>query len=307
MNIKLDLLRSFITVAECGNLQEASEILSRTPSAISMGLKQLKEQLGAELFETDRKSSLTPIGRFVFQEGSRALTDFDESMSTIQRFANGEMGVVRIATVPSVATRLLPAVVREFRHLAPNVRLELRDTDSAMVAAAVRNGSVDCGVASLSRVSNDLVCELLLEEPFGVVCRPDHPLAQSKKPLSWKSLEGVSFISNGLCAQIHDSDFSRLNSNTTVQIHNIATLLSFIQQDMGVTLLPRLAVPTQDEFSFLPLADKTAVRQLYFLQQRHHRLSPAALAFKAEIQKKATASAVASKCDNQMMRRRQTG
>lgn len=289
MNIKLDLLRSFITVAECGNLQEASEKLSRTPSAISMSLKQLNEQLGADLFETDRKSSLTPIGRFVLEEGSRALTDFDESMKTIQRYTQGEMGAVRIATVPSVATRLLPAVVRQFREVAPNVRLELRDTDSEMVAAAVRNGSVDCGIASLSLAANDLTCELLLEEPFGLVCRPDHPLAQSKKPLRWKSLEAASFISNGLCAQIRDSEFDRVNNSTTVKIHNIATLLSFIEQNMGVTLLPRLAVPEEKDFVFLTLADKSAVRQLYFLQQRHHRLSPAALAFKTLIQKKATA------------------
>jgi DNA-binding transcriptional LysR family regulator len=289
MNIKLDLLRSFITVAECGNLQEASEILSRTPSAISMSLKQLNESLGAELFETDRKSSLTPIGRFVLQEGRRALADFDESMYTIQRYAHGEMGVVKISTVPSVATRLLPDVVREFRKTAPNVRLELRDTDSEMVAAAVRNGSAECGIASLPLASNDLTCELLLEEPFGLVCRPDHPLAKTTMPLTWQSLEGISFISNGLLAQIRDNDFNRINSDTTIQVHNISTLLSFIQQDMGVTLLPRLAVPEQKDFVFLSLADKTAVRQLYFLQQRHHRLSPAALAFKTLIQKKATA------------------
>ena len=289
MNIKLDLLRSFITVAECGNLQEASEILSRTPSAISMSLKQLNEALGAELFETDRKSSLTPIGRFVLKEGRRALTDFDESMNTIQRYAHGEMGVVKISTVPSVATRLLPDVVREFRKTAPNVRLELRDTDSEMVAAAVRNGSAECGIASLPLASNDLTCELLLEEPFGLVCRPDHPLAKTTMPLTWQSLEGISFISNGLLAQIRDNDFNRINSDTTIQVHNISTLLSFIQQDMGVTLLPRLAVPEQKDFVFLTLADKTAVRQLYFLQQRHHRLSPAAFAFKTLIQKKAIA------------------
>ena len=289
MNIKLDLLRSFITVAECGNLQEASEILSRTPSAISMSLKQLNESLGAELFKTDRKSSLTPIGRFVLKEGRRALADFDESMNTIQRYAHGEMGVVKIATVPSVATRLLPDVVRQFRKTAPNVRLELRDTDSEMVAAAVRNGSAECGIASLPLASNDLTCELLLEEPFGLVCRPDHPLAKTTMPLTWQSLEGISFISNGLLAQIRDNDFNRINSDTTIQVHNISTLLSFIQQDMGVTLLPRLAVPQQKDFVFLTLADKTAVRQLYFLQQRHHRLSPAALAFKTLIQKKAIA------------------
>lgn len=280
MNIKLDVLRCFITVAECGNLQEASGILSRTPSAISMSLKQLKEQLGTELFETDRKSSLTPAGRFVLEEGRRALNDFDESMQTIRGYAHGEMGIVRIATVPSVATHLLPRIVAEFQTQIPNVRLELRDTDSVTVANAVRSGSVDCGIASISFTSQDLHHELLLEEPFGVVCRSDHSLAQTKSPLKWESLKVVDFISNGLCDQIQNEDFRHFNNHTKIRVHNITTLLGFIQQGMGVTLLPRLAMQNQEGFSFLPLADKTATRKLYFLAHRHHRLSPAGELFK---------------------------
>jgi DNA-binding transcriptional LysR family regulator len=283
MNIKPENLRTFVTVADCGTLQEASEILGRTPSAISMSLKQLSEQLNAELFETDRKSNLTPVGHFVLAESRRALSSFDESVRTIQGYTKGEMGMVRIATVPSVASHLMPSVVSRFRQQAPKVRLELRDTDSVMVATAVQNGSVDCGIASLSFASQDLRHELLLEEPFGLVCRPDHALARSKKPLQWKDLESVNFISNGLCAQIRDENFSRINSNTAIQVHNIVTLLGFIQQGMGVTLLPKLAVADHPEFCFLPLADKSAVRQLYFLENRHHRISPAGVVFKGEV------------------------
>ena len=283
MNIKPENLRTFVTVADCGNLHEASEILGRTPSAISMSLKQLSEQLGADLFETDRKSNLTPTGQFVLEESRRALSSFDESVRTIQRYTQGEMGVVRVATVPSVASHLLPDVVSRFQKKAPKVRLELRDTDSVMVAAAVQNGSVDCGVASLSFASHDLHHQLLLEEPFGLVCRPDHPLAKSKQPLKWQALEDVTFISNGLCEQIRDEQFVRINSNTAIQVHNIVTLLGFIQQGMGVTLLPRLAVPDEGDLCFLPLADKSAVRRLYFLESKHHRISPAGVVFKGEV------------------------
>ena len=283
LNIKPENLRTFVTVADCGTLQEASEILGRTPSAISMSLKQLSEQLGAELFETDRKSNLTPTGRFVLEESRRALSGFDESVRTIQRYTKGEMGVVRIAAVPSVASHLLPDVVSRFQEKSPSVRLELRDTDSVMVATAVRNGSVDCGIASLSFASKDLQHELLLEEPFGLVCRPDHPLAATQHPLPWSALEGVDFISNGLCSQIRDESFSQINSDTLIQVYNIVTLLGFIHQGMGVTLLPRLAMTDQSELCFLPLADKAAVRRLYFLQHKHHRISPAGMVFKGEV------------------------
>lgn len=283
MNIKPENLHTFVTVADCGTLQEASEVLGRTPSAISMTLKQLSEQLEAELFETDRKSNLTPTGHFVLAESRRALKSFNETVETIQRYTKGEIGTVRVATVPSVASHLLPEVVSLFQKKVPRVRLELRDTDSITVATAVQSGSVDCGVASLPFASQDLRHELLLEEPFGLVCRPDHPLARTRRQLTWQALEGVTFISNNLCSQIQDERFIRMNTNTAIQVHSIMTLLGFVQQGMGVTLLPRLAVPESEDFCFLPLKDKRAIRRLYFLEPRHRRISPAGLVFKDEM------------------------
>lgn len=283
MQIKPDALRTFVVVADCGTLAEAADVLNRTPSAISMTLKQFTAHFGAELFETDRKSTLTPFGRFVLEEGRRALNDFEESMRNIREHAEGEMGSVRLATVPSVATRMLPERVEKFQQRYPKVRLELRDLDSSLVAEAVRNGSVDLGIASLTSAAHDLVTGLLLEEPFGVVCRADHPLARRKKAIKWKDLENVKLISNGLNAMIKDPDFARLSANTTMHIHNTSTLLGFVEQGMGVTLLPKMALPQQGSYHFLPLADKSAVRRLYFLQHRQHRLSPAALAFKRHI------------------------
>lgn len=113
MNLKPEALRTFVTVASCGNLAEAAKCLNRTPSAISMALKQLETQLGAPLFETDRKSTLTALGRFALEEGQRALNDFDQSVRSIQRYINGETGIIRLATVPSFATRLLPEIIRQ--------------------------------------------------------------------------------------------------------------------------------------------------------------------------------------------------
>ena len=53
--IKLEMLRVFLAVAEEGALALAAQKLGRTPSALSMALSQLEAQVGAPLFETDRK------------------------------------------------------------------------------------------------------------------------------------------------------------------------------------------------------------------------------------------------------------
>lgn len=281
MNIKPDALRTFVTVASCGNLAEAAKQLNRTPSAISMALKQFEQHLGAPLFETDRKSTLTALGRFTLEEGQRALRDFDESVHTIRRYISGETGTIRLATVPSFATQFLPQIIRQFHADTPNVRLELRDLDSTLVTNAVRNGSVDFGIASHVAGSHDLQEELLLEEPFGVACQPRHQLAERKQPVDWETLRGEILISNGLITTIKNQECQHLLNNSHIHVHNTATLLSFVQQGIGITLLPRMAVGK--ELCFVPLADETVLRSLYFLQHRQHHLNPAALQLKTMI------------------------
>ena len=76
MAIKLEMLRVFRTVAEQGTLTGASAVFGRTPSAVSMMLKQLEDHIGAPLFETDRKNRLTPLGQLVLEESSRATDAF---------------------------------------------------------------------------------------------------------------------------------------------------------------------------------------------------------------------------------------
>ena len=106
--IKLEYLRVFATVAETRALNEAADRLGRTPSAISMTLKQIEDALGGPLFEGERKVALTPLGAFALRHAQTAVAGHNAATAAIRRFARGEEGEVRIAAVPSAATRLLP-------------------------------------------------------------------------------------------------------------------------------------------------------------------------------------------------------
>ncbi len=275
LNIKLDSLRTFLCVAQAGSLSEAARQLGRTPSAVSMSLKQLTQQLGAELFESERKNTLTPLGQFVAAETTRAVRDFDQTLLNIQRYKSGDSGTVKIASVPSVATRLLPDVFFSYKKQSPNVYIELRDIDSSAVAHHVSHAYVDLGIASITTASQNLLTEPLLEEPFGVVCRHDNVLCQ-KEAITWKQLKNQPFISNGLCSNIKHNEFQQVLDNAQLHIVNTSSLLQFVEQGMGITLLPRLALPPHSGIRFIPLTDKTVTRKLYLMQHKQHQLSTAA-------------------------------
>ena len=111
MTIKLDMLRTFRVVAEKGTLSAASDALGRTASAISMTLSQLEEDVGAPLFETDRKNRLTPLGLLVLEESGRATDAFQRSTDAIRRHALSTAGTVRIVAVPSATITVLPQAI----------------------------------------------------------------------------------------------------------------------------------------------------------------------------------------------------
>lgn len=83
MSIKLEILRCFTMIAQHGRLSDAADALGRTPSAVSMMLKQFEDTVGSPLFETARKSRLTPIGELIFAEVRRAVTHFENTASLL--------------------------------------------------------------------------------------------------------------------------------------------------------------------------------------------------------------------------------
>jgi DNA-binding transcriptional LysR family regulator len=282
--IKLEYLRVFATVAETQALSEAAERLGRTPSAISMTLKQIEESLGGPLFEGERKVALTPLGAFALHHARRAVAEHDAATAAIYRFAHGQEGEVRIAAVPSAATRLLPNAVAQLHRMRPGVQINLRDIDSTAVVRAVEDKSVEIGIASPTAMPTRLAMDLLLEDPFSLLCREDHPIARQGRPAKWSDIDPSEFIANGLCANITVAEVAELAGQAPLMVHNVSSLVAFVSAGYGVTLLPKLAIsPGSGDLRAVPLEAVGVSRKLYSITRSDETLAPSASALLAEI------------------------
>ena len=273
MNIKLEQLRVFVAVAENGSITEAARHIGRSAAAVSMTLSQVEHQVGARLFDGERKSKLTPLGRHTLQQARRAVDEHDNALRAIARFAGGEEGASRIAVVPSVSTRLLPAAVGEVTRGNPGAQIYIRDLDSNAIHQALIAGTVDFGVAAKPG-GEGLLAEFLLADPFRLVCRRDHRLASLTRPLDWRDLADETLIVNGLCHAIADDGWQQAFAASTLYIHNTWSILSFVEEGIGVTLLPALAQPISASLVALPLRRADLVRELHVLRREDSSLSP---------------------------------
>lgn len=239
--IRLEALRAFVEVADHGNIKDASEKLYRTPSALSMTLKQIEERLGCPLFETDRKSSLTDMGRFLYTQSVVLLRDYDRAMERIDAQSKARSGRLRIASVPSVASMLLPPFMQLFLQGRPDLDIDLVDTDSTDVRLLVETGQVDLGIAGAGPDVPGLAFDPIFRDPFKLVCKADSPLAAKGTLLDWSDLAGHPLIINEATRALPSPEFQSLARDARFSVRNVTSLLAMVSAGMGITLLPALA------------------------------------------------------------------
>lgn len=281
MTIKLGMLRVFREVAEKGSLAAAADALGRTPSAVSMMLAQLEADIGAPLFETERKSRLTALGRIVLEESARATDAFGRSVDAIRRNAASLAGTVRIAAVPSATITLLPEVIVAFRRARPEVRLEISDVDSKTVERRILLDEADIGI--LSTATNESGRgEPILEDDLGLVCRADSVTSRhaDSDGESWDLIDLEPLIANPLVLLVDHPKVRDVLKDCNMEARNTLTLLSFVRAGLGTTVLPRGAlINTSGTLRFIAPGDPPVRRQLRKIRRMSSSMSPAAVAF----------------------------
>ena len=279
MAIKIEMLRCFATVVKHGSLSEAADALGRTPSAVSMMLKQFEDHIGAPLFETARKSRLTPVGDLIYEEARREVTHFENTVTAIEGLARSELGYLRLAVTPSVATTVLPSVILKFTQRYPNVQIDIRDMDSAAIERELKRERADVGIGTLQAIDGMMRTELF-SDSFGVVCHKEHPLARAWDQLTWRDMKDYTFIANGLCSLIADPEFAPILDGSRLMVPNTASLLALVREGGAITVLPRLAVAKGfDDIAFLPLNDINERRSVQMVSRPTNMLLPVAREF----------------------------
>lgn len=97
-----------------------------------------------------------------------------------------------MACVPSVALRLMPAILASFKVEHPMVNVTLKEVSRHQIIHSLRSGDVELGVANVPGEDPDLDAKLLLTDSFALVMRRDHPLAW-RKTVSWETAPPLDF------------------------------------------------------------------------------------------------------------------
>ncbi|PKH01092.1 LysR family transcriptional regulator [Psychromonas sp. MB-3u-54] len=281
MNIKLQQLNHFVMVVEEGGFRAASNRANRSQAALSTSIKELEKILGQPLFESGNKLTLTPFGKICLPKIMQFLNAYSALDNDLRAAAAGQQGRVRIASVPSVAAKLIPSVLAAFCEKYPKVEVSLVDDNAAGVEARLLAGEVDLALGNSSNIEDDtLDFTPLLTDPIGVVCLRDNPIAAHSEGIKWQALLKQPFIRNGTCTLLDPTPARVLSQKALYSIENITSLFSVLELGIGITTLPKLAFPTNEtRLIWIPLTDPPLKRQIGIFKLADRTISPQAQSF----------------------------
>ncbi|WP_203299992.1 LysR substrate-binding domain-containing protein [Marinobacter sediminum] len=190
-----DVLRTFVAISECGTFTEAAKMVHRTPSALSMQIKQLEQNLGKSLFIREpRQVTLTAEGEVLLDYSRRLLRLNQEA---VQHFIAPSLeGKVGIGTSDDVGTRILPEVLAQFARSYPAVLVDVVVGSSKQNLARLDSGNLDMVLVTVAKEGRESRGEIIHDEPLvwagregsSAVLRTPLPIALAHEGCAWRQM-----------------------------------------------------------------------------------------------------------------------
>lgn len=262
--MELRLLKYFQAVAEELSFSKAAKKLRIAQPALSRAVRELEQELEAELLARNKRSvRLTPAGSVLLHETGIILGLCDEAVRKVHRTMKGQEGELRLGYIGPPTQPFLTELLKEYRTRHPRVTVILEERTPERVWEMVSKDRLDIGltrpVAAGDRIGLQTL-RLRREAMCAVVLRR-HPLARVAK-VTWKMLQGLPLITlarregvglyDAVMLGCHKAGFApRLSHTPSI----VGTVLTYVEAGAGIGVVPEsiAALNTSTDLIFKPL------------------------------------------------------
>lgn len=249
-NLTFRQLRYFEALARHGHFGRAADACSISQPALSMQIKALEEELGAELFERGgRQVRLTSFGEGIAVRARDILRSLDELEGYARASRDGLVARLRIGVIPTVAPYLLPSLIGDLTRLHGGLDLHVRETLTPKLVQELNEGRLDMAIVALPVSEPSLTEVALFTESFVLV----RPRAEEGKPApNREALREMRLLllEEGHCFREQALSFCNrspraVQSRDLLDASSLSTLVQMVDAGLGVTLIPEMAVAVE--------------------------------------------------------------
>ena len=282
---RLKQLRAFCYAAETRSISRAAERMFQSQPSVSLQVRSLEEELGAQLFERHGpRIKLTPEGRLLHELATPLVAGVEELLDTFAaRRGMVEAGELVIDASEVTTLYILPTYMREFMRLYPQVQLRVNNVTERDSITQLRDDEVEFAVGSMLDVPPDISFQPLFHYDTVLITPRDHPLAQRKRLgladiaahglilqprhlSTWRIVEGV-FQQAGLPYRV------------VLEVGGSEVVKNYVSLGMGVSIVTSICLTGDEDLAVRPLGDFFPRRSYGIIRRRGRFLSLAARRF----------------------------
>jgi LysR family transcriptional regulator, hydrogen peroxide-inducible genes activator len=247
--ITLRQLRYLTSLARHRHFGRAAEDCAVTQPALSMQIRELEREIGAELVERRPNDvALTETGIEVADRAERILAAARDLVD-FARHRDVLSGPLKLGIIPTLAPYILPRVLPRLQKSYPDLRLEVRETQTRLLLDELAGGELDCVMLALPAEGPDIETVTLFDDRFLLAV----PMAEPFHTRGRVAIEDVDqrrliLLEEGHCLRDQALAFcatKRRDAPAGLGATSLATVMQMVANGYGVTLLPEVAVDAE--------------------------------------------------------------
>jgi LysR family hydrogen peroxide-inducible transcriptional activator len=251
--ITLKQLRYLSALAEHRHFGKAAAACAVTQPALSMQIRELEKDLGADLVERrPGEVILTATGAEVARRAESVLAAARDLTDYARHSGRLLTGRLRLGVIPTLAPYVLPRVLPELQRRHAGLQIELRETQTRNLMDELARGSLDAALLALPIEGGDFETLALFEDPF-LLAVPAVDRRNVRTRIDARDIDPrrLILLEEGHCLRDQALSFCgpRIEAASGLGATSLATVMQMVANGYGITLLPRvaLAVEVRDE------------------------------------------------------------
>jgi LysR family hydrogen peroxide-inducible transcriptional activator len=267
--ITLKQLRYLAALAEHRHFGKAAEACAVTQPALSMQIRELEKDLGVDLVERrPGEVMLTETGSEVARRAERVLAGARDLTEFARHSGRLLTGRLRLGVIPTLAPYVLPQILPALQQRFPELRVDLRETQTRNLLEELERGALDAVLLALPVDEADIETLVLFDDPFLLALPASDPRTR-KSVVDARDIDPrrLILLEEGHCLRDQALAFcgTRVETASGLGATSLSTVMQMVANGYGVTLLPRIALPVEardERVKVLRFRDPQPARQI---------------------------------------------
>jgi LysR family hydrogen peroxide-inducible transcriptional activator len=268
--ITLKQLRYLAALAEHRHFGKAAEACAVTQPALSMQIRELEKDLGIDLVERrPGEVILTEIGAEVTRRAERVLAAARDLTEFARHSGRLLTGKLRLGVIPTLAPYVLPKILPALQQRFPDLRVDLRETQTRILTDELIRGALDAVLLALPLDEGEIETIALFDDPF-LLAMPTSEAPTNGSRIDARDIdqERLILLEEGHCLRDQALAFCGAarggDAPAGLGATSLSTVMQMVANGYGVTLVPKIAVDQlhDERVKVLRFGDPEPVRSI---------------------------------------------